>query len=121
MVSSLVSSIVWSSSTARLTILPHPGHVCPEAAVGGPIALVQDGDMIHIDAVENSISMDVSDEEIARRKKSWTAPAPKVTQGTLYKYTKLVSDASKGCGTYLARLDRRLLAESHLLVTVTDL
>lgn len=76
------------------------GHVCPEAAVGGPIALVQDGDVIHIDAVKNSIAMDVSDEEIARRKASWTAPAPKVTQGTLYKYTKLVSDASKGCGEY---------------------
>ena len=54
--------------------------------------------MIHIDAVANSISMDVSDEELARRKKEWSAPAPKVTQGTLYKYTKLVSDASKGCG-----------------------
>lgn len=44
--------------------------------------------------------MEVSDEEIARRRESWTAPAPKVTQGTLYKYTKLVSDASKGCGAY---------------------
>jgi dihydroxy-acid dehydratase len=57
--------------------------------------------MIHIDAIKNSIAMDVSDEEIARRKEAWTAPAPKVTQGTLYKYTKLVSDASKGCGAYL--------------------
>jgi dihydroxy-acid dehydratase len=77
------------------------GHVCPEAAVGGPIALVQDGDVISIDAVKNSIAMEVSDEEIARRRESWTAPAPKVTQGTLYKYTKLVSDASKGCGEWL--------------------
>lgn len=76
------------------------GHVCPEAAVGGPIALVQDGDVVHIDAIKNSIAMEVSDEEIARRRESWTAPAPKVTQGTLYKYTKLVSDASKGCGAY---------------------
>ncbi|KAJ9122171.1 hypothetical protein QFC24_004400 [Naganishia onofrii] len=75
------------------------GHVCPEAAVGGPIALVQDGDMIHIDAIKNSISMEVSDEEIARRRSQWKEPAPKVTQGTLYKYTKLVSDASRGCGT----------------------
>lgn len=54
--------------------------------------------MIHIDAVKNSISMDVSDEEIARRRSQWKEPAPKVTQGTLYKYTKLVSDASRGCG-----------------------
>jgi dihydroxy-acid dehydratase len=74
------------------------GHVTPEAQVGGPIALVQDGDMIHIDAEVNSISMDVSDAELEKRRKSWTAPPLKVTSGTLYKYTKLVSDASQGCG-----------------------
>jgi dihydroxy-acid dehydratase len=74
------------------------GHVTPEAQVGGPIAVVQDGDMIHIDAEKNSISMDVSEEEIARRLSEWKAPPLKVTSGTLYKYTKLVSDASQGCG-----------------------
>jgi len=75
------------------------GHVTPEAQVGGPIALVQDGDMIHIDAKANSISMDVTDAELERRRKDWKAPPLKVTSGTLYKYTKLVSDASQGCVT----------------------
>lgn len=74
------------------------GHVTPEAQVGGPIALVKDGDMIHIDAISNSISMDVSDQELAKRRESWKAPPLKVSAGTLYKYTKLVSDASQGCG-----------------------
>lgn len=111
-----------SSVSGSETDFPCSGHVCPEAAVGGPIALVQDGDMIHIDAIKNSIAMDVSDEEIARRKAEWTAPAPKVTQGTLYKYTKLVSDASKGCGTCLVdstlriRLISIVLSRSHRLV-----
>lgn len=76
------------------------GHVVPEAQVGGPIALVQDGDMIHIDAVANTLIVDVSDEEMARRKESWVPKPPPVTQGTLYKYQKLVSDASHGCGEY---------------------
>lgn len=75
------------------------GHVTPEAQVGGPIALVQDGDMIHIDAELNSISMDVTDAELDKRRKDWKAPPLKVTSGTLYKYTKLVSDASQGCVT----------------------
>ena len=70
----------------------------PEAQVGGPIALVQDGDMIHIDAVENTLSVDVSDEEMAQRKAAWTPRPSPVTRGTLYKYQKLVSDASHGCG-----------------------
>ncbi|TXT11017.1 hypothetical protein VHUM_01768 [Vanrija humicola] len=77
------------------------GHVVPEAQVGGPIALVQDGDVIAIDAEANSISVDVSDEELARRKEKWVAPPLKVSKGTLYKYAKLVSDASHGCVTDL--------------------
>jgi dihydroxy-acid dehydratase len=84
------------------------GHVVPEAQVGGPIALVRDGDIIHIDAVANTLSMDVSDEEIERRRKEWKAPPLKVSQGTLYKYTKVVSDASHGCGE-LKRSPRILL------------
>lgn len=74
------------------------GHVVPEAQVGGPIALVQDGDVIHIDAVANTISVEVSDEEMAQRKAKWVAPPLKVSQGTLLKYARLVSDASQGCG-----------------------
>jgi dihydroxy-acid dehydratase len=75
------------------------GHVVPEAQVGGPIALVRDGDTIVIDAVANTIHMDVSEDELARRRSEWTAPPLKVKQGTLYKYTKVVEDASHGCVT----------------------
>ncbi|KAH8104773.1 dihydroxy-acid/6-phosphogluconate dehydratase [Cristinia sonorae] len=73
------------------------GHVVPEAQVGGPIALVQDGDIITIDAVKNTIEMGVPAEEMERRRKEWKAPPLKVTQGTLYKYVKIVEDASRGC------------------------
>lgn len=75
------------------------GHVVPEAQEGGPIALVRDGDTIHIDAVKNTLTMEVSEEEIARRRRQWVAPPLKVSQGTLFKYVKLVSDASHGCVT----------------------
>ncbi|KAF8195427.1 dihydroxy-acid and 6-phosphogluconate dehydratase [Pholiota molesta] len=75
------------------------GHVVPEAQDGGPIALVQDGDVIAVDAVKNTIELRVSDEELARRRALWTAPPLKYTQGTLYKYTKVVTDASHGCVT----------------------
>ncbi|KAF2755208.1 mitochondrial dihydroxy acid dehydratase [Pseudovirgaria hyperparasitica] len=77
------------------------GHIVPEAAVGGPLAVVQDGDIITIDAVTNSLSMNVSDEEVANRLKSWTAPKPAVTRGTLAKYAALVGDASRGAMTDL--------------------
>jgi len=77
------------------------GHVCPEAFDGGPIALVKDGDVITIDAVNNKIDMQVSAEELAERKKQWTQPELKVKFGILYKYAKQVSSASKGCVTDL--------------------
>jgi dihydroxy-acid dehydratase len=77
------------------------GHVCPEAAVGGPIALVKDGDEVTIDAETNSISMDVTDEELERRRKEWTPPRMVVTRGVLAKYAALVSDASHGAVTDL--------------------
>ncbi|KAF2875998.1 dihydroxy-acid dehydratase-like protein [Massariosphaeria phaeospora] len=77
------------------------GHVCPEAAVGGPVAVVRDGDVITIDAVRNRIDMDVSDEEIARRLAEWVPPAMVVTRGVLAKYAKLVGDASHGAMTDL--------------------
>ena len=75
------------------------GHVTPEAQIGGAIALVQNGDMIHIDAEKNTISVDVDDETLAQRKKEWQAPALKANYGTLYKYAKMVSSASQGCVT----------------------
>ncbi|KAJ7600635.1 dihydroxy-acid dehydratase [Mycena floridula] len=75
------------------------GHVVPEAQVGGPIALVHDGDVISVDAVKNTIELEVSPEELEKRRKAWTAPPLKVTQGTLFKYVKTVTDASHGCVT----------------------
>ena len=63
------------------------------------IGLVEDGDMIVIDAESNSINVELSKEEISRRKANWVAPAPKHTKGILYKYAKTVSSASEGCVT----------------------
>ncbi len=75
------------------------GHITPEAQVGGAIALVEDGDIITINAETNTISVDVSDEELAKRKEKWVAPALKVSRGVLYKYAKTVASASNGCVT----------------------
>ncbi len=75
------------------------GHITPEAQEGGPIALVQDGDVITIDADKKAIDVNVSDEELDRRRAAWTAPAYKFTRGTLYKYIKNVKSASEGCVT----------------------
>ena len=75
------------------------GHVVPEAQEGGPIALVQDGDMVTLDAINNRIDVDVSDEEMQKRKAAWQAPELKAKRGTLYKYIKNVKDASLGCVT----------------------
>ncbi|MBN1853848.1 MAG: dihydroxy-acid dehydratase [Pirellulales bacterium] len=75
------------------------GHVTPEAQLGGPIGLARNGDRITIDAETRTITMDVSDAELARRRNAWTPPAYKATQGTLYKYIKNVKSASEGCVT----------------------
>ena len=75
------------------------GHITPEAQVGGPLALVQTGDKITVDAEKNRIDMDVSDQQIAERKAAWQAPPLKVQRGTLYKYIKNVKSASEGCVT----------------------
>jgi dihydroxy-acid dehydratase len=75
------------------------GHVTPEAQVGGPIALLADGDMIVIDAEKNSISVALSEEELQARRDAWRAPDLKVSRGSLYKYAKTVSSASQGCVT----------------------
>jgi dihydroxy-acid dehydratase len=75
------------------------GHVTPEAQNGGNIALVKDGDRIIIDAINNTIDVIISEEELANRRNSWVAPALKVKSGILYKYAKTVSSASEGCVT----------------------
>ncbi|PSR87100.1 dihydroxy-acid/6-phosphogluconate dehydratase, partial [Coniella lustricola] len=75
------------------------GHVVPEAMEGGPIALVQDGDPIVIDAEKKVIDLQIPDEELQQRKSKWVRPEPRVLRGTLAKYASLVSDASKGCVT----------------------
>jgi len=75
------------------------GHVVPEAHEGGPIALVQDGDMVTLDAVNNRIDVAVSDEEMQVRREAWQAPPLKAKKGTLFKYIRNVQDASKGCVT----------------------
>ncbi len=73
------------------------GHVTPEAQVGGVIALVQDGDIITIDAEQHTLNVELSDEIIAERRAQWSPPAYKATKGVLYKYIKTVSSASQGC------------------------
>jgi len=75
------------------------GHVTPEAQEGGPIALVRDGDRITLDASANRISVDISDQELAARRRSWQAPPLKVNRGTLAKYVRLVKSAGEGCVT----------------------
>ncbi len=75
------------------------GHVTPEAAVGGPLAIVEDGDRITIDSVSRRIDTDLSEDEIKTRLRNWRPPAPKVTRGLLAKYARLVSSASEGAVT----------------------
>lgn len=75
------------------------GHIAPEAYDGGTIALVNDDDIIEINAVDNTIHLHVSDLELAERKSNWVQPKLKVTNGVLLKYAKLVTDASNGCVT----------------------
>ena len=75
------------------------GHITPEAQEGGAIALIENGDVITIDAEANEINVDLGNEELAKRRAAWTAPPYKATQGTLYKYIKTVTTASEGCVT----------------------
>ncbi|MBT5226877.1 MAG: dihydroxy-acid dehydratase, partial [Proteobacteria bacterium] len=75
------------------------GHVVPEAQEGGPIGLVQDGDVIHLDADANTIDVDLSEVELQARRDHWTMPPYKANRGTLYKYIKNVKTASEGCVT----------------------
>jgi dihydroxy-acid dehydratase len=77
------------------------GHVAPEAAVGGPIALLEEGDLITIDANERVLAVDVCPEEMARRRAAWTAPVARYRAGVLHKYARQVSSASLGAVTDL--------------------
>jgi len=72
------------------------GHISPEAAVGGPIGLLKDGDIIEIDIPGNKISVKLSDAELAERKKTWTPPKPKITEGCLAKYAAMATSADTG-------------------------
>jgi dihydroxy-acid dehydratase len=75
------------------------GHVTPEAQNGGLIGLLQDGDIITIDAQNNKLHADISEAEIAKRRAAWSEPALNATNGLLRKYAKTVSSASEGCVT----------------------
>jgi len=75
------------------------GHVAPEAFVGGNIALVNEGDSITIDAERRLLQVNLSDEELARRRAAWKQPPPRYTRGVLAKFARLVSTASKGAVT----------------------
>jgi dihydroxy-acid dehydratase len=72
------------------------GHVSPEAAAGGPIALVQEGDEVEVDVEGKRLNLLVSDEELARRRDAWQPPAPKVSGGYLARYASMVTSASEG-------------------------
>ena len=82
------------------------GHVAPEAAVGGPIAAVREGDIITINVETSSIEVALSPEQIAERMKTWTPPALKYTTGVFQKYVKLVGSAAQGAVTGLAIVER---------------
>ena len=75
------------------------GHITPEAYVGGPLAIIENGDTITIDAETNELKLDINEHEIARRLESWKQPAPRYTRGVLAKYAKLVNSASQGAVT----------------------
>src|SRR5256884_3396659 len=91
----LVTDGRFSGGTYGLVV----GHVAPEAAVGGPIALVQEGDAITIDVERRLLQLDVSDGELAKRRARWKPPAARYTSGVLAQYAKLVSSASVGAVT----------------------
>ena len=75
------------------------GHVVPEAQEGGPIALIKNGDMIHVNAEDQTLNVDIDEQEMETRRAQWTMPEYKVKRGTLYKYIKNVKNASYGCVT----------------------
>ena len=92
----LVTDGRFSGATTGLCV----GHMAPEAADGGPIALVEDGDRITLDMAARTLSLDVDDAEVERRRAAWVRPEPTNRRGVLGKYAKLVSSAADGavCG-----------------------
>lgn len=88
----LVTDGRFSGATRGLML----GHVSPEAARGGPIALVRDGDMIAIDVDARTLELEVGDDELATRRSAWTQPEPRVSRGVLARYARVVSSASRG-------------------------
>ena len=78
---------------------PMIGHVAPEAAVGGPIALLEEGDILVMDVERRELSVRLSDEELVRRRDAWTPRPPNYTTGVLAKYARQVSSASRGAVT----------------------
>jgi len=84
------------------------GHIAPEAALGGPIALVAEGDEIIIDVDARRLDLNVPDDELARRRAGWTAPAPRYTGGVMAKYAALVASASEGAVTTGRRMTSAL-------------
>jgi dihydroxy-acid dehydratase len=85
----------FSGATRGFTV----GHVAPEAFVGGPIAAVHEGDIIHFDIANRKLTLEVPEEEIAARLKTWKAPEPRFKKGVFAKYVKTVSTASEGAVT----------------------
>ena len=75
------------------------GHVAPEAALGGPIALVEEGDTVTIDVDRRALDLEVDEATLEARRSRWTAPAPRYTSGVMAKYAALVSSASEGATT----------------------
>jgi dihydroxy-acid dehydratase len=92
---SLITDGRFSGGTHGLVV----GHMSPEAQVGGPIALLKEGDMITIDSETQELSVDISEEEMSSRRQEWSAPPLRYKRGVLYKYAQLVSSASKGAVT----------------------
>jgi dihydroxy-acid dehydratase len=88
----LVTDGRFSGATRGLSV----GHVSPEAAEGGPIAFIEDGDMIVVDIEENKLEVKISEEEMAKRRANWKGFEPKVKTGYLARYSKLVTSASTG-------------------------
>src|SRR5690606_14275778 len=75
------------------------GHVAPEAAVGGPIGLLKEGDIITVDIEARSLNVELSDEELVERRNAWTPPAPNYLGGVMAKYARLVAQADDGAAT----------------------
>jgi dihydroxy-acid dehydratase len=101
---SLLTDGRFSGGTHGLMI----GHVAPEAAVGGPIALVEEGDMITVDVDAHELNLEVDEATLAARRARWSPPPPRYTTGVMAKYAALVSSASEGAITNGAQLRRTL-------------